>query len=80
MGFDNFEVYMVDIRGEKEPVRVTYTERFDGLPVPSPDGARLTWTSSRGDGRGGQIFIGRWNHEAALEALRAAPSREKAGR
>src|SRR4249920_555022 len=38
LGFDNFELYMVDAQGTKEPVRVTYSEGFDGLPVPSPDG------------------------------------------
>ena len=29
---------MVDAAGAKEPVRVTYSDGFDGLPVPSPDG------------------------------------------
>ena len=29
---------MVDAEGTKEPVRVTYSDGFDGLPVPSPDG------------------------------------------
>ena len=38
LGFENFEVFMVDIDGTKEPVRVTYSDGFDGLPVPSPDG------------------------------------------
>ena len=38
LGFDNFELYMVDAAGTKEPVRVTYSAGFDGLPVPSPDG------------------------------------------
>ena len=48
LGFDNFELYMVDAAGTKEPVRVTYSAGFDGLPVPSPDGKQLAWTSSRG--------------------------------
>ena len=34
-------------QGTKEPVRVTYSDGFDGLPVPSPDGKTLAWTSSR---------------------------------
>ncbi len=38
LGFDNFELFLVDAEGAKEPVRVTYTDGFDGLPVPSPDG------------------------------------------
>jgi len=76
LGFENFEVYMVDVAGTKEPVRITYSDGFDGLPVPSPDGKQLAWTSSRGGGREGQIFLAQWNHEAALKALAAAPLRK----
>ena len=75
LGFENFEVYMVDVDGRKEPVRVTYSEGFDGLPVPSPDGRRMAWTSSRGGGREGQVFLAEWNHQAALAAIKAAPPR-----
>jgi Tol biopolymer transport system component len=78
LGFENFEVYMVDIEGTKEPVRVTYSDGFDGLPVPSPDGRRLAWTSSRGGGREGQLFLADWNHDRARAALRAAPKRSPA--
>jgi Tol biopolymer transport system component len=76
LGFENFEVFMVDIDGRKEPVRVSYADGFDGLPVPSPDGTQLAWTSSRGGGREGQIFLAQWNHQAALAALKAAPERK----
>ena len=75
LGFENFEVYMVDIDGKKEPVRITYSDGFDGLPVPSPDGRQVAWTSTRAGGSEGQIFLGQWNHEKALEALKAAPPR-----
>jgi Tol biopolymer transport system component len=75
LGFENFEVYLVDIDGKKEPVRVTYSDGFDGLPVPSPDGRQLAWTSTRAGGSEGQIFLAQWNHEKALEALKAAPTR-----
>jgi Tol biopolymer transport system component len=75
LGFENFELFMVDIDGQKQPVRVTYSDGFDGLPVPSPDGTQLAWTTSRGGGREGQIFLAQWNHEHALAALRAAPAR-----
>jgi Tol biopolymer transport system component len=75
LGFENFEVFMVDIDGRKEPVRVTFADGFDGLPVPSPDGRRVAWTSSRGGGREGQIFLADWNHERARAALKAAPLR-----
>lgn len=45
LGFTNCELFLVDTRGEKEPVRVTFTDRFDGLPVFSPDGKQLAWAS-----------------------------------
>jgi Tol biopolymer transport system component len=77
LGFENFELFIVDINGTKEPVRVTYSDGFDGLPVPSPDGRQLAWTSNRAGGREGQIYLAQWNHQQALAALRAAPPRKK---
>ncbi len=77
-GFGNFELFIVDRDGTKEPVRVTYTDGFDGLPVPAPDGKTLTWTTTRGGG-GSQLFTARWNHEEALRALAEAPPRKPAG-
>src|SRR6266480_2438220 len=79
LGFENFELFLVDRDGKKEPVRVTYSDGFDGLPVPSPDGTQLAWTSTRGGGSAGQIFLAQWNHEKALEALANAPLK-KAGK
>ena len=78
LGFENFEVFMVDKDGLKEPVRITYADGFDGLPVPSPDGKQMAWTSSRAGGQGaaGQIYLAQWNHEAAMAALKAAPLRQ----
>jgi len=76
LGFENFEVFMVDAAGTKEPVRITYSDGFDGLPVPSPDGTQIAFTSSRSGGGAGQIFLAQWNHEAALKALKAAPPRK----
>lgn len=76
LGFENFELYMVDSKGEKEPVRVTYSDGFDGLPVPSPDGKQLAWTSSRAGGSEGQLYLAQWNHEKALETIRNAPARK----
>jgi len=77
LGFENFELFIVDAAGTKEPVRVTYSDGFDGLPVPSPDGKTLAWTSSRSGGAAGQLFLAQWNHEKALEAIRNAPLRKK---
>ena len=76
LGFENFELFLVDARGTKEPVRVTYSDGFDGLPVPSPDGKQLAWTSSRSGGSAGQLFLAQWNHEKALEAIQRAPLRK----
>jgi len=78
LGFENFELFMVDAQGAKEPVRVTYSEGFDGLPVPSPDGKQLAWTSSRSGGSAGQLYLAQWNHEGALEAIRNAPPKKPA--
>ena len=68
-GFANFELYLVDAMGLQEPVRVTHTKGFDGLPVFSPDGKKLTWTTNRTPEKMSQIFIAGWNHEKALELL-----------
>ena len=71
----------MDTAGEKEPVRVTTTDGFDGLPVPTPDGTGLSWTSTRhGEGSGGQIYLADWNNDEALAALRSAPARIPAAR
>ena len=78
LGFENFEVFMVDVEGRKAPVRVTYSDGFDGLPVPSPDGRQIAWTSSRGGGRDGQLFLADWNHDRAMAVLKAAPDRTPA--
>ncbi|MEY2490572.1 MAG: hypothetical protein QOC70_2514 [Verrucomicrobiota bacterium] len=73
LGFSNFELYLVDAAGEHEPVRVTFTDGFDGLPVFSPDGKQLCWTTGRtADGKS-QLFLASWNHEAALKASAESP-------
>ena len=74
-GFANFELFLVDALGERVPVRVTFTEGFDGLPAFSPDGRRMSWTSGRGAVGGSQLFIADWNHEGARAALANAPVR-----
>lgn len=78
LGFANFEVFAVDVLGEKEPVRLTYTEGFDGLPVPTPDGKQLFWTSTRGKLMGGQIFAADFNLANVMKAIAAAPPRKAA--
>jgi len=68
-GFANFELYLVKADGSGKPVRVTTTDGFDGLPVFSPDGKSLMWTSSRGSGKGAQLFMAQWNHSFAMKQL-----------
>ena len=78
LGFANFELFLVDALGAKEPVRVTYTDGFDGLPVFSPDGKKLAWTSGRTPEKNSQVFMADWNHAAALAALEKAAARSGA--
>ncbi len=75
-GFANFELFIVDTAGKKKPVRVTEREGFDGLPVFSPDGTKLVWTSNHTSSESSQIFLAEWNHEAALAMLENAETRE----
>ena len=75
LGFGNFELFLADTAGARAPVRVTFTDGFDGLPVFSPDGKKLCWTSGRtADGKS-QLFLAEWNHAAARTALAQAPPR-----
>ncbi|PHX94662.1 MAG: peptidase M28, partial [Pedosphaera sp.] len=78
LGFANFELFLVDALGTKEPVRVTHTDGFDGLPVFSPDGKKLSWTSGRTPEKNSQIFMADWNHAGALAALDKAAARSGA--
>lgn len=75
-GFANFELYVVDAAGTKEPVRITSTEGFDGLPVFTPDGSELAWTSNRTADKKSQIFLGKWNDGAARQALGISKTNE----
>jgi len=77
-GFSNFELFLVDALGRREPLRVTQTEGFDGLPTFSFDGRRICWTSNNTDTDMSQLFIADWDHQAARAALSAAPLRESA--
>ena len=68
-GFANFELYMVDAKGEKEPVRVTHSKGFDGLAAFSPDGKRLAWASKRTADGTTQIFMADWDDAEARRRL-----------
>jgi Tol biopolymer transport system component len=77
LGYANFEIYMTDVNGLKEPVQVTYTEKFDGLPVFSPDGKKLVWTSSRTSNGKAQLFTADWDDAYAREQLALSPYRDQ---
>ncbi|MCA9244924.1 MAG: PD40 domain-containing protein [Phycisphaerales bacterium] len=55
-GRPNYDLYLLSPDG-KETHRVTDDPTFDGLPVFSPDGKWLMWTSKRGGIEGAQVFI-----------------------
>jgi Tol biopolymer transport system component len=78
LGFSNFELHMVSAEGGGVPVRVTFTDGFDGLPVFSPDGQQLCWTSGRTTDGKSQLFIADWDHGAALAACKQISKPEPA--
>ena len=69
LGHANFELFMIDPEGSSDPIRVTNTDGTDILPVFSPDGERLAWSTTRTPGGASQIHMGDWDHELALELL-----------
>ena len=68
-GFGNFELYLVRSDGVGDPVRATYTDGFDGLPVFLPDGKRISWTSTRTPKKQSQIFMAGWDDALARDFL-----------
>ncbi|MCO6438005.1 MAG: PD40 domain-containing protein [Phycisphaerae bacterium] len=52
----NYDLYLTTPKGDRF-VRVTFSPDFDGLPVFSPDGKKLMWTSKRGGLEEPQVFI-----------------------
>jgi Tol biopolymer transport system component len=52
----NYDLYWMDVDGGKK-VRLTYAPGADVLPVFSPDGKRLMWTSTRDGRRPAQLYI-----------------------
>ena len=68
LGYSNFELFIVDAAGTKEPVRVSYWDGFDGLPVFSPDGQKLAWTHRDEKGES-QVFLADWDDAKARALL-----------
>ena len=52
----NYDLFMMTPEG-KNLTRITFEKEFDGLPVFSPDGKRIMWTSKRGPLEEAQVFI-----------------------
>ena len=69
LGHANFELFLIDAEGTNTPVRVTNTDGTDILPVFSPNGSRLAWSTTRTPNGTSQIHMGDWNHGRALELL-----------
>ncbi|QLY27178.1 M28 family peptidase [Bdellovibrio sp. KM01] len=69
LGFTNFELFIVDTAGKSDPVRVTFADDFDGLPVFTPDGKHLSWThrNQKGDS---QIVMAKWDDAQARRLLK----------
>ena len=56
-GHANYEIYLMDTETGKEE-RITFAEGFDGLPVISPDGKKIMWTSKgRNKENTSQLYI-----------------------
>ncbi|TWT44594.1 translocation protein TolB [Phycisphaerae bacterium RAS1] len=55
-GRPNYDLYLIRDDGSKT-LRVTTDAEFDGLPVFSPDGKQVMWTSKRGGLSAAQLFI-----------------------
>jgi Tol biopolymer transport system component len=58
-GHQNYELYLMADDGSGK-ARVTYTEGADVLPVFSPDGKHLMWSSRRTSDKTTQLFIARF--------------------
>jgi Tol biopolymer transport system component len=55
-GRPNYDLYWMNVDTLKK-LRLTYSPAADVLPVFTSDGKKIMWTSTRGSGRGGQLFI-----------------------
>lgn len=73
-GHSNYEVYLMNVE-TRATARVTYwpgnerTNGFDGLPVFSPDGKKLMWTSKRGPKATSQIWVADFEMPVELTSL-----------
>lgn len=59
-GHQNYEVYAMRADDGSQKTRITYSEGFDGLPVFSPDGKYLMWSSKRSKDNTTQVFVAKF--------------------
>ena len=52
---NNWEIFLGDLAGG-EPVRLTFNRGFDGLPALSPDGTKMLFARTEGEGFSGGIY------------------------
>jgi TolB protein len=78
----NYEVFVLPTSGTvlPEPIRVTTAEGADLLPVVSPDGRWLLWTSQRGEGRTSQLWIAEVTDDSPIRAASAASGSDPASK
>ena len=56
-GRPNYDLYWMDVDAPAKKVRITYAPGADVLPVFSPDGTKLLWTSTRDGRRPAQLYL-----------------------
>lgn len=89
LGHTNYEVFAIEVDltarpGTARTRRITYADRADVLPVFSPDGSWLLWTSQRGQPAPGQersssqLWAARWHMPPSTDALFRVISRDEA--
>lgn len=66
MGHQNYELFMTRADG-KRVCRITFTNGFDGLPVFSPDGKYLMWSSKRTADNTTQVFLAKFKFPGYLK-------------
>jgi len=77
----NFDLYTMDVSWDESTFtggatqRVTYHDKADVLPVFSPDGRQLMWTSSRTEDGSSQLWIADWLGQANGPPAQGAASR-----
>jgi Tol biopolymer transport system component len=60
-GHMNYELYLMNAEDGSDKRRITFTEGADVLPVFSPDGKWLMWTSKRTPDNTSQVFAARFH-------------------